>query len=141
MASTPRSANNAFYKQLAARIKQAREAQELSIRETATQLGVTPGAVNQWEQPRTGTSPTLAMLSDLADLLDVSVGWLLGEAPRSRRRTAAGRKPTEAQILAVSNSLSTLRAVCWLSIGEWLAREPNALDEGKRPQAAKRKAR
>ena len=71
------------------RIALARETAGKSQQDVASHFRISPQAVSQWE---TGASrPSQERLSELADLLDVSVSWLLtgrGEGPRPARQNA-----------------------------------------------------
>jgi len=67
---------------LAARIRTHRENRGLTQSDIARALEITPQAVSKWE--RGENAPDISQLVPLAEMLDVSVDWLLG------RRAAAG---------------------------------------------------
>lgn len=62
-----------------ARIREARERQGLTQAGLATALGVSRSAVAQWETERAGQ--IRAHLARLAEVLGVSLAWLLSGAP------------------------------------------------------------
>jgi transcriptional regulator with XRE-family HTH domain len=62
------------------RIKSARRNAGFTQRELAKKLHVSAGAVGQWE---TGGVPATERLPTLADVLGVSLDWLLGKSPES----------------------------------------------------------
>ncbi len=65
---------------LATRIKTARERQGLSQKALAAKLGISAGAVGQWE---TGLSrPAVNNLELLSKILAVSLDWLVGKRER-----------------------------------------------------------
>jgi transcriptional regulator with XRE-family HTH domain len=71
------------------RIRKARHAAELTQAEVARRVGVTPGAVSQWE---TGTSANIRQdhLLALCEALGVAVPWLVrGEGPMRPRGLSA----------------------------------------------------
>jgi transcriptional regulator with XRE-family HTH domain len=57
------------------RIRLARKTRELSQRNIAALVGITPGAVSQWESDE--TVPNVERLSVLAKVLGVEIGWLV----------------------------------------------------------------
>ena len=64
------------------KIRELREARDLTQRQAAKELRVTPGAVAKWE---TGaTVPTLDNLLAVADLLGCSLDALFGREPPER---------------------------------------------------------
>lgn len=65
------------------RIRQARELRKLTRRDLATELGVTEGAVQQWEDGR--GVPELRRLGPIVMNLDVSCDWLVFGAGRPPR--------------------------------------------------------
>jgi len=65
---------------LGVRLKQARQKSGLSLREVARQLRVSPSFVSQMENGK--STPSVATLYSLAQLLDVSVDELFNGAPR-----------------------------------------------------------
>ncbi len=64
--------------EIGGRIKSARQRAGLTQRALAKKLAVSAGAVGQWE---TGGVPATGRLATLADLLGVSLDWLLGQSP------------------------------------------------------------
>jgi transcriptional regulator with XRE-family HTH domain len=60
---------------LAARIRRARLLAELTQTDLATKIGVSRGAIAQWEQV-SGTKPTTGNLSKLAVICGVRFEWL-----------------------------------------------------------------
>lgn len=76
---------------LETRIKLARERQGLSQNALAAKLGISAGAVGQWE---TGLArPAVGKLDALSKILAVSLDWLLGDSeqvPASRPAAGAG---------------------------------------------------
>lgn len=67
--------------ELARRIKQARLRIGLSQRDLATKLGITPGAVGQWELG--SVMPSGGRLGALAKALGVRADWLLEKKPET----------------------------------------------------------
>ena len=57
-------------------VAEARKSRGITQAELAEQIGVTQGMVSKME--RGVKLPTVAILEQLADVLDVSVDWLLG---------------------------------------------------------------
>lgn len=79
--------------ELGERIRSARIRSGLSQRELARRLGVSPGAVGQWEL---GVhSPSRSRLSVLAKTLRVQVEWLLQTSPRMANRFPAETDRTD----------------------------------------------
>ena len=66
-------------KEMASRIKTARGWKKLTQKRLAELLGLTPGAVGQWEI--TKTAPTTDNLNRLASALNVTADWLLNGTP------------------------------------------------------------
>lgn len=64
-------------RKMGGRIRAARLNAALTQRDLAKKLSVSAGAVGQWE---TGGSPATDRLATLAELLGVSVDWLLGKS-------------------------------------------------------------
>ncbi len=60
------------------RIKAQREAKGWTQTRLSYAVGVAPGTISRWE--RGEVEPTLDNARDLAHALDVTVGWLIGEA-------------------------------------------------------------
>jgi transcriptional regulator with XRE-family HTH domain len=79
---------------LSDRIRMARSAAKLSQAELATRVGVTPGAVAQWESP-SGTKPGTERLEAIATVTGAVFEWLaIGKGdPRRRRKTRDDSTP------------------------------------------------
>ena len=75
--------------ELAKRIKSARETAGITQRDLAKRLAVSVGAVGQWE---TGGTPATDRLANLANVLGVSLDWLLGNSmqPPPSARASGG---------------------------------------------------
>lgn len=58
------------------RLKQLREANKLTIVDIATKLGIAKQSVHTWETMK--TIPSSDKLFDLAEMLDVSIDYLVG---------------------------------------------------------------
>jgi transcriptional regulator with XRE-family HTH domain len=86
---------------LGARIRQAREARNLSQAEVARAFKLTREAVSQWESG--GTAPTLDRFEALSDLLGVSGEWLL--TGRGRPDAMHNVRPDEATLLTAYRAL------------------------------------
>lgn len=102
------------------RIKEARGKRGLSQHDLALHLGITAGAVGQWE---TGdTRPTMTNFERMADVLGVSYQWLLtGDNPSETTR--AQTKAEEAILFAIRKLNSTqqgdlLRMLLGLTAGD-----------------------
>lgn len=68
------------------RIRAWRELRDLTERQLAEEIGVTPPAIYQWE--RHGKSPTLANLEEIARALRISMAQFYGPIPRSKRKAS-----------------------------------------------------
>ena len=80
---------------MSVRIRYARRLIGLSQSALAKALGVGPSAVAQWELP-TGTSPTLAHLTEIAKVAGISFEWLAtGRGPIALDRVAADDDDTK----------------------------------------------
>jgi transcriptional regulator with XRE-family HTH domain len=91
-------------RKLGERIKLAREKMGLTQAQLAKKLGVSPGAVGQWEIER--GVPATERLGALADFLGVSLDWLLGQPPRGGGTEAAGAtKEDDLQLLEEARRL------------------------------------
>ncbi len=78
-----RSENLDRAKAIGARIKQARHNKGLSQHDLALLLGITAGAVGQWEIG--ANLPQMSTFQKLVEVLDVSRDWLMiGDSPRER---------------------------------------------------------
>ncbi len=99
--TTMAAKNEAFFKQMGARIAQARKERGLTQEQLAEQLGVSQQALAHYEVGRIGVAS--AMLPRFAELLDVSFDELLVGQPSIRipgKRGPASR--LEQQIARVS---------------------------------------
>lgn len=74
------------------KLRNARKVKGLTQVEVANELGVTQGAVRQWEAG--ATTPSAGKLAKVADLLDIPVAELL--APSHGAQVTAGRDATVA---------------------------------------------
>lgn len=74
------------------KLRNARKVKGLTQVEVANALGVTQGAVRQWEAG--ATTPSAGKLSKVADLLDIPVAELLAPSPGAQ--VTAGRDATVA---------------------------------------------
>jgi transcriptional regulator with XRE-family HTH domain len=78
---------------LADRIRSSRHAANLSQAALAVRVGVTPGAVAQWESPN-GTRPTLERLEVIATVTGAVFDWLAtGRGDARRRKTISDSTP------------------------------------------------
>lgn len=78
---------------LADRIRIARHAANLSQAALAARVGVTPGAVAQWESPD-GTKPGIERLETIATATGAVFDWLaIGRGDARRRKGAADSAP------------------------------------------------
>jgi transcriptional regulator with XRE-family HTH domain len=81
---------------LADRIRLARHAAKLSQAALAERVGVTPGAVAQWESTN-GTKPALERLEAIATATGAVYEWLaIGRGDPRRRKAAAESTPAVA---------------------------------------------
>lgn len=65
------------------RISLARDARDISVDEAASRIGIEPDTWSAWENDR--AEPYLSRVGPMAELLHVSVGWLVsgeGSGPR-----------------------------------------------------------
>ena len=65
-------------KNIAVRIKQSRQLAKITQQELAERIGVSPITMNRWENPESGRAPNADMLKRIAEVLNVSVGYLMG---------------------------------------------------------------
>lgn len=78
------------------RIREARKLLKASQEVLAAQVGVTRGAVAQWEMP-TGTAPSVENLIKIAGLSGVAFEWLAtGRGPKIHGEPASIREPRDA---------------------------------------------
>lgn len=85
--------NRSLQKQIALRIRSARQAARLTQSELAAALSLSRSAVAQWESA-TGSAPSTASFARLAATLGCTFEWLAtGQGPRSpSRRTGDARE-------------------------------------------------
>ncbi|MGD0106040.1 MAG: helix-turn-helix domain-containing protein [Rhodopila sp.] len=95
--------NGSDRREIGGRIKSARQNAGLTQRVLAAKLGVSSGAVGQWETGATDRPPVLA------DLLGVSLGWLLGKSDQVQN---AGTADADMQV-----DLRLLREARRLGVG------------------------
>ncbi len=89
---------------IGARIKEAREAKEMTVTQAATRLGVRETTLQNWEAGI--TAPRANRLQMLAGVLDTSMLWLLsGSAAHEPTHLAASKIEIVAQKLERANSL------------------------------------
>lgn len=97
--------NENQWKEFGGKISICRQNKNMTQDVLAGKLGVTPQALSKWER---GISlPDIAMLADLARILDVSLDWLLGV---SRAQTVENQNDEEQQYIgnALRNALPPL---------------------------------
>lgn len=63
---------------IANRIKYSRSLARMKQQELADKIGVSLVTISRWENPDSGRSPNTAMLNKIAEVLNVSVGYLIG---------------------------------------------------------------
>ncbi|MDO3648312.1 TetR family transcriptional regulator [Nocardia mangyaensis] len=88
-------------RQLGSRVREARTAAGLSLRETARRIGVSPATLSAVENGRTGVS--VPRLKFLAAELGTTVPWLINE-PDLARRLAPGPQTTTAHATGVDTT-------------------------------------
>ena len=96
------------------RIKEARKAKGLTLKELGDRIGASESAVSLYERGR--REPSFQTLLMLAEELDTTVGYLLGE----EQKTAPALTGTEKQLLDIFKQLDdadnqfvyTLLAIC-----------------------------
>lgn len=122
-------------RRLAERIRQARHRTGLSQRALARALRVTPGAVAHWELAH--GAPAAPKLPALADMLGVSLDWLLGRArgdavaPPGQRTDAAHADPRP-QEAARAPALDLDETVAEARRRRWLEENRAALDDANK---------
>jgi transcriptional regulator with XRE-family HTH domain len=79
-------------RKIGGRIKSARQNAGFTQRGLAEKLGVSAGAVAQWE---TGGVPATDRLATLTALLGVSLDWLLGQSGQVNTPSAVGKEMEE----------------------------------------------
>lgn len=82
---------------LGARIRQARNAAHLKAVVLAKRVGVTPGAVSQWESNT--AIPTMANLESISRVTQCDVGWLI---------TGVGLQPLAAKTIGDFNNVAAI---------------------------------
>jgi transcriptional regulator with XRE-family HTH domain len=78
---------------LGQRIKLAREREGLTQAQVAKKLGVSRGAIGQWETDR--GAPATGRLGTLAEYLGISLDWLLAGPPQAAGSEATGAAMVE----------------------------------------------
>lgn len=68
------------------KIKEARQAAGISQRDLATRLGISPPTLSGYENG--SHDPKSDLLSEIADICDVSVDFLLGRSAESEQKTS-----------------------------------------------------
>lgn len=87
------------------RIREARQQLKASQETLAAQVGVTRGAVAQWEMP-TGTAPSVENLIKIASLSGVAFEWLAtGRGPKIHGQPAAASEARAAYVVAPADPL------------------------------------
>jgi len=61
-----------------ARLKLLRKEQKMSMVQIANEIGLTPGAISQYEHCKRSAQPV--QLARLAKMFDVTIDWLLGQS-------------------------------------------------------------
>jgi len=61
-----------------ARLKLLREERKISMIQIANEIGLTPGAISQYEHCKRSAQPV--QLAKLAKMFDVTIDWLLGQS-------------------------------------------------------------
>jgi transcriptional regulator with XRE-family HTH domain len=84
------------------RIKLARQKNGLTQKALAKKLGVTSGAVGQWE---IGGAPATERLVMVADCLGVSLDWLLGRLPADKPSAVGADMDEDLQLLEEARRL------------------------------------
>jgi transcriptional regulator with XRE-family HTH domain len=113
----PRTPPNAKAIQIGRRIATAREKLRMSQDEMARMLKVSKGAVGQWEIAY--TLPRPARMKRLADVLGVSMEWLLtGDEPEEKVRA---QTVTELAVLQIVRSLPPEKQAAALAMLRGLA--------------------
>ena len=73
-------------------LKYLRNSKQLTQKELATYLGLSPNCVCEWEKSR--SEPSISTIKKLADLFDVSTDYLLGLEDDFGTRAASTAAPT-----------------------------------------------
>jgi len=112
------------------RIRRARTVGHLTQAQLALLIGVHRSAVAQWEQAN-GTTPSIAHLAKIADVLEISCEWLATGRGRmrfdasydrgERIPTDFARDEMEERILLASRSLNVHKREAVLALMESLA--------------------
>lgn len=112
------------------RIKEARKAKKLTLKELGGLVGVTGGAITAWETGR--NSPDAAMIVKLAVALDVTLNWLC-EAPAS---IGADISPDSYSIAKIIERLPEEKRTTLLSVLAALDEQATATGANVIPRAA-----
>ncbi len=115
--------------ELGQRIRLARQRAGLTQRTLANKLGVSAGAVGQWES---GGVPATGRLATVADVLGVSLAWLLG--PSSAASDSAPSGGTVAEDLLLIEEARRLGVDLHGIVAEarqqrWIEENRNALED------------
>jgi transcriptional regulator with XRE-family HTH domain len=96
------------------RIRLARKTRELSQRHIAALVGITPGAVSQWESDE--TVPNVERLGLLARVLGVEIGWLVAGTGVTllEQPTRLGESPVHPVRV-----IGSLRGDDWDQVSDW----------------------
>jgi transcriptional regulator with XRE-family HTH domain len=91
-------------REIGERIKSARRKAGFTQRDLAKKLDVSAGAVGQWES---GGVPATGRLATLADLLGISLDWLLGKSGQASQAAAGigGKMQEDLRLIAEARSL------------------------------------
>lgn len=100
-------------KTFGSRLKAFRTDRGLTQEEVANEVGVTIGAVSQWE--RDGTEPGFAALATIARLLGVSLDELI-LGPHATPKGESTLKPKEAELLALFRRLPAKKRAAVLAL-------------------------
>lgn len=101
---------------MSVRILSARAEAKLTQTQLAERLGVNRSAVAQWERAQGGTNPSMAHLTQIADITGVGFEWLA-----TGRGTARGRRRRTAPGTSVEQACNDLEAQCL----QWFRRVPS----------------
>lgn len=94
------------------RVREARKLLKASQEVLAAQVGVTRGAVAQWEMP-TGTAPSVENLIKIAGLSGVAFEWLAtGRGPKIHGEPLGTKEPRETYVFTAEDPVEeALRTV------------------------------
>ena len=107
------------------KIKEARQAAGISQRDLAARLGISPPTLSGYENG--SHDPKSDLLSEIADICDVSVDFLLGRSAESEQKTSpSASEPTQedaARKLDVNEVINSFIAAGMVEPGEDLTDE------------------